>query len=153
MPMSSKARPNRSTPTPSPGVAPGRTGRRRAVARRASPVMPHVPATFAREAVRVRTQGHLSDQLIARATGAAPSTVRGWLALRSGPTGARAERVAELGAIVERLARVIRSDYIPVWLSKPLAALDDEKPVDVLGRGEYARVARLIAGLEESGAS
>lgn len=110
-------------------------------------------AAFAREALRVRTEGHLSDQLIARATGAAPSTVRDWLALRSGPTGVRAERVAELAAIVERLARVIRPDYISVWLSKPLTALDDRKPIDVLRRGQYARVARLIAGLEESGAA
>lgn len=133
----------------SAAAVPARTVRRRG----AAPALPHVPAAFAREAVRVRSEGHLSDQLIARATGAAPSTVRGWLALRSGPTGARAERVAELGAIVERLARVVRRDYIPVWLSKPLVALDDEKPIDVLGRGQYARVARLIAGLEESGAA
>jgi DNA-binding transcriptional regulator YiaG len=39
------------------------------------------------EARRVHERGHLSDQLIARATGAAASTVRGWLALRSEPTG------------------------------------------------------------------
>ena len=68
---------------------------------------------FAEEARRVHERGHLSDQLIARATGAARSTVRGWLARRSEPTGQRAERVAELSALVERLARVIKPDYIP----------------------------------------
>jgi hypothetical protein len=108
---------------------------------------------FAKEAVRIHERGHLSDQLIGRATGAAPSTVRGWLALRSEPTGRRAERVAELSAIVERLVRVMPPDYIPVWLTKPLEALDDEKPIEVIARGDYVRVARLVSSLEERGAA
>ena len=105
---------------------------------------------FAKEARRVHERGHLSDQLIARATGAARSTVRGWLSLRSEPTGPRAERVAELSALVERLARVMEPDYIPVWLTKPLEALDDEKPIELVARGDYVRVARLVASLEDS---
>jgi hypothetical protein len=108
---------------------------------------------FAMEARRVHERGHLSDQLIARATGAAASTVRGWLALRSEPTGQRAERVAELSAVVERLARVIEPDYIPVWLTKPAEALDHEKPIELIARGDYTRVARLVSSLEEPGAA
>jgi hypothetical protein len=108
---------------------------------------------FAKEARRVHERGHLSDQLIARATGAARSTVRGWLALRNEPTGRRAERVAELSAIVERLARILRPEYIPVWLTKPLEALDDEKPIELIARGDYVRVARLVSSLEEPGAA
>lgn len=108
---------------------------------------------FAKEAVRMHKRGHLSDQLIARATGAAPSTVRGWLALRNEPSGRRAERVAELSALVERLARVVEAEYIPVWLTKPLEALDDEKPIDLIARGDYVRVARLVSSLEAPGAA
>ena len=104
------------------------------------------------EAVRIRDEAGLTDQLIARATGAAPSTVREWLAHRSSPSGRRAERVGELSAIVARLPRVMRADYIPVWLVKPVEALDDDKPIDVIARGDYRQVARLIAGLEASGA-
>jgi hypothetical protein len=108
---------------------------------------------FAKEARRVHERGHLSDQLIARATGAARSTVRGWLALRSEPTGQRAERVAELSALVERLAHIMEPDYIPVWLTKPVEALDHEKPIELIARGDYARVARLVSSLEEPGAA
>jgi hypothetical protein len=108
---------------------------------------------FAKEARRVHERGHLSDQLIARATGAAPSTVRGWLALRSEPTGQRAERIAELSALVERLVRVIEPDYIPVWLTKPLDALDHQKPIELIAQGEYTRVAHLVSSLEEPGAA
>ena len=104
------------------------------------------------ETLRLRHEAGLDDALIARATGAARSTVRDWFARRSAPTGARAERLGELSAIVDRLPRVMRADYIPVWLAKPVEALDDDKPVDLIARGEYRRVARVIAELEEPGA-
>jgi uncharacterized protein (DUF2384 family) len=105
------------------------------------------------EAMRIRSEGGLNDEMIARATGAARSTVRDWLARRSAPTGLRAERVGELAAIVDRLPRVMRADYIPVWLAKPIEALDDEKPIDLIARGDYRRVARIISELEDPGAS
>jgi hypothetical protein len=107
---------------------------------------------FADEARRIRADGGLNDDMIARATGAARSTVRDWFAQRSTPTGRRAERVGELSAIVDRLPRVMRPEYIPVWLTKPIEALDDEKPIDVIARGEYRRVTRLISALEDPGA-
>ncbi|HWG08388.1 MAG TPA: hypothetical protein VN672_05210 [Solirubrobacteraceae bacterium] len=108
---------------------------------------------YAEEAIHVHDTGHLSDREIARATGAAPSTVREWLARRSAPSGVRAERLAELSSLVERLARVIRPTYIPVWLSKPVPALDDDKPIDRIATGDYRSVARLISGIEDPGAS
>src|SRR5712692_9501941 len=107
---------------------------------------------FAQEALRIRDTGRLSDAQIGRAVGAAPSTVRDWFARRSWPTGSRAERVAELAEIVDRLARVIDADYIPVWLSRPIEALDDRKPLDLIARGTARRVAQVISGLESPGA-
>jgi hypothetical protein len=112
-----------------------------------------VTLAYAEEAIQVHDTGHLSDREIARATGAAPSTVREWLARRSAPTGVRAERLAELSSLVERLALVIRPAYIPVWLSKPVPALDDDKPLERIAQGDYRTVARLISGLEDPGAS
>lgn len=109
--------------------------------------------SIAAEAVRVRELGHLTEADIARATGAAPSTARAWLAGTRSPTGDRAERLIELSAIVERLATVMRPDYIPIWLRRPIPALDDDKPLDVLATGQYRRVAELISGLEDPGAA
>jgi uncharacterized protein (DUF2384 family) len=103
---------------------------------------------FADEAIRIRETGHLSDRDIARATGAAVSTVGAWIRRARSPRGQRAERLAELSAIVDRLADVMQPDYIPVWLHKPVPALGDEKPIDVLARGDWQSVARLISGLE-----
>jgi transcriptional regulator with XRE-family HTH domain len=103
---------------------------------------------FAREASFVREVGRLSDRDIARATGAGVSTVGAWMRRTRTPTGERAERLAELSAAVERLVRVMDLGYIPVWLREPVIALDDEKSLDVLARGEYRRLSRVISELE-----
>jgi hypothetical protein len=79
--------------------------------------------------------------------------VREWLARRSAPSGVRAERLAELSSLVERLARVIRPTYIPLCLCKPVPALDDDKPIDRIAIGDYRSVVRLISGIEDPGAS
>jgi len=110
-------------------------------------------AADAQEAIHVRDTGHLSNRDIADATGAAPSTVREWLTGRSAPSGAGAERLAELSSIVERLARVVRPTYIPVWLSQPMDLLDDDKPIERIAAGDHRAVARLISGLEDPGAA
>jgi len=107
---------------------------------------------YAQEAIHFHDTGHLADRDIASATGAAPSTVREWLAGRSAPSGSRAVRLAELSSMVERLARVIRPAYIPVWMNKPISALDDDKPIERIAAGDYRAVARLISGLEDPGA-
>ena len=111
-----------------------------------------MPTAIASEATKLGELG-LTDEDLARATGGARSTARAWLNERSAPTGQRAERLIELAAIVERLEQVIKPDYIQIWLRKPVPALDDDKPLDVVGRGDYRRVARLVSELEGTTAS
>lgn len=111
-----------------------------------------VKSAFSQEAARLRTDSGLSAEQIARATGAAASTVRGWVVHRSEPTGVRAERIAELSAITERLGRVMPASSIPVWLSKPIEALGDAKPLDLIHAGHFRKVARVIAAIEDPGA-
>ncbi len=108
---------------------------------------------LALEARRVHDSAQLSDRQIAAATGAKPSTVRDWLHGRSLPTGTRADRLVELVEMTDRLARVMDPGYIAIWLGRPIEALDDRKPVELLARGQYRRVARLIAELEYPGVS
>jgi hypothetical protein len=108
---------------------------------------------FAGEAARIHEISHLSPADIARATGADETTVRAWIREDRSPSGARAERLAELSAIVDRLVRDIAPEYVPVWMRKPLPALGDDKPLDVIGAGEYRKVSRIVAGLESPGAT
>jgi uncharacterized protein (DUF2384 family) len=53
--------------------------------------------------------------------------------------------------MADRLTRVMEAEYIPIWLNRPIEALDDDKPVELLARGDYRRVAQLIAELEYPG--
>jgi hypothetical protein len=53
----------------------------------------------------------------------------------------------------QRLALVVQPESIPVWLLRPILALDDEKPIELIARGEYRRVAKLIAEIEYPGIS
>jgi uncharacterized protein (DUF2384 family) len=107
---------------------------------------------FASEAGHIQRTAHLSTSDIARATGADETTVRAWIREERSPSGSRAERLAELSALVERLVRVMKPEYVPVWMRKPIPLLDDDKPLDVVAAGEYRRVSRVIAGLESPGA-
>lgn len=118
------------------------------VSRSSGATIAGMATAFADEAVRIRETARLTERDIARATGAGVSTVGAWLRRTRSPRGERAERLAELSAIVDRLARVIEPGYIPVWLHRPAAALGDEKPIDLLARGEWRRVARLVSALE-----
>lgn len=82
---------------------------------------------YAREARRVHDIAGLTDADIARATGAAPSTARAWLAGTRNPTGVRA-----------------------VWLRRPVEVLDDRKPLDLLASGEFHRVAPVVSSLKDA---
>lgn len=110
-------------------------------------------AAFANDAAHIKEIGHLSVPDIARATGAHEATVRSWLRDERSPSADHAERLAELSAIVERLVRVMQAAYVPVWMPKPVALLDDDTPLDVIAAGDAGRVSRVVAGLESPGAS
>jgi len=107
-----------------------------------------VNLAYADEAIHIRELAPLTARDIATATGAGLSTVEAWLARLRAPRGARAQRLLELAAIVEQAARVLRPEAIPVWLNKPVPALHHDKPVELIARGEYRRVAELLAELE-----
>lgn len=110
-------------------------------------------SALAREATLISDHTGLTDVDLARATGAARSSARAWLNGTRVPSGDRAERLIELSALVERLERLMEPSYVGIWLRKPVPALDDHKPIDLIGRGQYRRVARLIGELEATTAS
>lgn len=65
----------------------------------------------------------------------------------------RAQRLIELSEMVRRLVRVLRTESIVLWLQRPVLALDDEKPIELIARGEYRRVAKLISEMGYPGVS
>lgn len=105
-------------------------------------------ASLAEEIARVARLGNLTAAHLAAATGGDPSSARRWLHGARTPAGAHATRALELTALVERLVHVMDLSYIPTWLIKPIARLDDRRPVDAIRDGDYRAVSRLVAALE-----
>jgi uncharacterized protein (DUF2384 family) len=102
---------------------------------------------FANEVKRVRKLGVATGD-IAVATGSQPATVNAWARAARTPSGEKRERLLELVAIVDRLERVMRPSYVPLWLLKPVPALDDRRPLELLAKGRYRDVSRIVAELE-----
>lgn len=102
---------------------------------------------YAEEVKRVRALGIASGD-IAAATGAEIGTVTSWARAARTPTAPFRDRLLELIALVDRLSSTMGADYIPLWLNKPLPALDDERPLAAIAKGRYRDVSRLVAELE-----
>src|SRR2546428_6111495 len=98
---------------------------------------------FADEVRRVRTLG-VGTNDIAVAVGAQPATVNAWARATRRPTGAKRERFMELVALVDRLERVMSPRYVPLWLLKPVPALDDRRPLALLSKGRYRDVSKVV---------
>ena len=101
-----------------------------------------------KELGHIQKAGKLSGADLARAAGVANSTARAWLTQTRTPGREPTERLLELVAIIDRLRAIMEPEYISLWLRKPHADLDDEKPLDVIAKGKYRKVSRLVAGLE-----
>lgn len=102
---------------------------------------------FADEVNRVRKLGVATGD-IAAATGSQASTVNAWARATRQPSGAKRDRLMELVALVDRLEQVMAAAYVPLWLLKPLPALGDRRPLELLSKGRYRDVSRLVAELE-----
>ena len=104
-------------------------------------------SVFADEVRRVQRLG-VGTGDIAVAVGAQPATVAAWARATRRPTGAKRERFMELVALVDRLERVMQPRYVPLWLLKPVPALGDRRPLEVLSKGRYRDVSKIVAELE-----
>lgn len=105
-------------------------------------------ASLAQEIARISQRGNLTATHLAAATGGDPSSARRWVRGTRAPSGLHAVRALELTSLVERLLQVMDAAYIPIWLMKPIARLDDRRPVDSIRSGDHRSVSRLVASLE-----
>ena len=101
-------------------------------------------AIHLREAAVAQRPGHRARSYRLRRL----STVSAWLRRERAPRGRRAERLVELSAIADRLAAVLGAERVPVWLNKPIPALEHRKPLDVIAAGGFEQVSRVVAELE-----
>lgn len=65
------------------------------------------------------------------------------------PRGDVRERILEVVHVFEQLSRVLKPHAAHDWLLSPNEFLDHEKPIDLLGQGEYRRVLGAVEALAE----
>jgi hypothetical protein len=104
-------------------------------------------SVFADEVRRVQRLG-VGTSDIAVAVGAQPATVNAWARATRRPSGTKRERFMELVALVDRLERVMQPRYVPLWLLKPVPALGDRRPLELLSKGRYRDISKIVAELE-----
>ena len=77
---------------------------------------------------------------VARVSSAHPRSVARWQADGSAPRREAEDRLLELRAVVDLARRVMRDGAARVWMRAPNPALDYEKPLDLVARGDYRTV-------------
>lgn len=78
-----------------------------------------------------------------------PRTVSRWANTAAQPRREYRERLLEFFAVMERLQQVVDPSFSHDWLFTPNAALSDEKPVELLRRGDFRKVLGVIDAIGE----
>jgi hypothetical protein len=98
--------------------------------------------------IGLRERVPLSEAQIARGTGADEATVRGWLERREAPGGSHGQRLTELVAFVEEMARNIRGETLAgSWLDGNVDFLSGANPLDEIAAGHYEQMMQFALGL------
>jgi uncharacterized protein (DUF2384 family) len=94
-------------------------------------------------------RGQLDYVDVARILDTNPRTVARWVNEETEPRWEVRERLLEFFAVMERLQQVIKPKVAHDWLYTPNATLNNEKPVELLRRGEFRQVLGIIDALGE----
>ncbi|MGH7922907.1 MAG: hypothetical protein ACREQM_23615 [Candidatus Dormibacteraceae bacterium] len=98
--------------------------------------------------IALRERVPLSEVQIARGTGADEGTVRGWLERREVPAGVEGQRLVELVAFVEEMARNVQGETLAGWwLDGEVDVLSGANPLDEIAAGRYERMIQYALGI------
>jgi transcriptional regulator with XRE-family HTH domain len=110
----------------------------------------HRPAPAGASVAATRAAYGLSRSTFARAMGASDTTLARWEAGREPPAAAQT-RLEKVAALLHRLSRVMRREFIPTWLETPNDACKEagvRAPLDWLQRGDDGPLEDAIFYLE-----
>ena len=83
-----------------------------------------------------------------RATLADPARIQAWLRRREAPAGLEAQRVIELVAFVEEMARNLPGETLAGWwLDGNVDCLSGANPLDEIASGHYEQMIQYAIGL------
>lgn len=97
--------------------------------------------------IALRERVPMSEVQIARATLADRATVGAWFERREAPDGLHAQRLTELGAFVQEMARNVRGDAVAGWLDGTVDFLGGASPLHEIAEGRYKQMIDFALGL------
>ena len=98
--------------------------------------------------IALRERVPLSEAQIARGTAADEQTVRAWLERREAPGAAHGQRLTELVAFVEEMARNLDGETLAgSWLDGDVDFLGGANPLDEIATGRYERMIQYALGV------
>lgn len=86
---------------------------------------------------------------LARVTETSPRSVARWRSQETTPRRHAEERLLELRAVIDLARRVMSDDAARFWMRSPNRDLGYEKPLDLVGAGQYKRVIDLLLAIGE----
>ncbi len=86
-------------------------------------------------------------QVLPRLSGFSQRAIDNWAAGKQ-PSGPAAMRLTELERLFEALSKLVASQSIGPWLSRPNVAFQGSTPLQVIERGESDRLWRMVYQLE-----
>lgn len=98
-------------------------------------------------AVALRARLGISQAIFARLLGVSSRTVSGWEAAGASAPALGAtphRRLVELDRLRVELAELVKADAVGPWLTKPNAAFERAKPLELIERGETDRLWSMI---------
>jgi hypothetical protein len=98
--------------------------------------------------IALRERVPMSEAQIARATRADRATVAAWLERREAPGGLHAQRLTELVAFVQEMARNVHGETLAGWwLDGQVDVLDGANPLDEIAGSRYERMIQYARGI------
>jgi len=93
---------------------------------------------------------HLVDVSdVARVLGTTPRSVQRWNSDSSSPRKDTEDRLIELEVVLQLALEVMTDSAARLWLRTPNPTLDWDKPLEVVGRGDYKHVIDALHALSE----
>jgi transcriptional regulator with XRE-family HTH domain len=98
----------------------------------------------------LRSRGGLKATDVANIASVSPATVSRWIAGKAGPDPQTQLVISDLRYVVDRLAEFYTPDDTRLWLYAKHRLLNDERPVDLVNRGDAEKVLTVVESADEA---
>ena len=95
------------------------------------------------------TKAGVKDREVADLLGTTPQTVHRWRKAQVDPQSAHLRRIVDLAFVADELAELYKPDGARVWLYSPNRLLKNQRPFDLISKGEIEPVLQVIAMLKD----